>query len=70
MGNCFMHVKHVSRGVFDRVSDRISKEGLKNTVTIYYNGTDLYGDISIEGKPGYSDDYKNALIIFTEEYCK
>lgn len=70
MSENYATYKHVSRGVFDNVSDRISKDdSLKMAITICYNGTNLYGDLSIEANAGHSKEYKKALQIFNEEYC-
>lgn len=63
--------KHVSRDVFNRVSDRVYDDPLtKIPIIIYYNGTNLYGDITIEASGGNGKAYKKALMIFNEEYCK
>ena len=65
--------KHVTREVFNRVSDRIQNHKdieVKVHNTVYYNGTNLYGDLTIEGFAGYGDAYKEAVRIFTEEYAK
>lgn len=63
--------KHVSREVFNKVSDRVKEnDTIYPHVTIEYNGTSLYGDLTIEGLGGYGKEYKEALKIFNEEYCK
>lgn len=63
--------KHISREVFNRVSDRLQNDyGIISHITIYYDGTNLYGDLTIEGQGGYSKEYKEALQVFNEEYCK
>lgn len=63
--------KHVSREVFNAVSDRIRADKETNIpITVYYNGTNLYGDVTIEATAGNSKAYKKALTIFNEEYCK
>lgn len=63
--------RHISREVFNRVSDRLTNNhSTIPHVTIYYNGTYLYGDLTIEGQGGYSKEYKEALQVFNEEYCK
>lgn len=63
--------RHISREVFNKVSDRIRDDNrIDLHVTVYYNGTNLYGDLTIEGQGGYSKEYKKALEIFNEEYCK
>lgn len=63
--------KHVSREVFNNVSDRIKdNDSVYTCTTIWYNGTSLYGDMTIEGRAGYTREYKKALQIFNEEYCK
>ncbi len=63
--------KHISRDVFNRVSDRLKDDyGITPHITIYYDGTNLYGDLTIEGHGGYSKEYKEALRVFNEEYCK
>lgn len=62
--------KHISREVFNRVSDRLKDDyGTTPNITIYYNGTNLYGDLTIESR-GYSLVYWEVLRIFNEEYCK
>lgn len=36
--------KHISRDVFNRLSDRLKDDyGITPHITIYYNGTNLYG---------------------------
>lgn len=62
--------EHISRAVFNTVSDRVRTDGLDMHVTISYNGTSLYGDLEIEGQVGYGKEFKKALCIFNEEYCK
>ena len=63
--------KHVSREIFNKVADRVEADTeLYSHVTIEYRGTNLYGDMVIEGHGGYSKEYKKALVIFNEEYCK
>ena len=60
--------KDVSRDVFNAVADRIrADKELDIPITIYYNGTALYGDVTIGGA---SKEFKKALSIFNEEYCK
>lgn len=55
----------------DAVADRIrADKELDIPITIYYNGTALYGDVTIEGRGGASKEFKKALSIFNEEYCK
>lgn len=58
--------KHVPREVFNKLSDRLFESNLYLNVTVYYNGTNLYGDLTIEGKS--SKEYKEALRIFNDEY--
>lgn len=63
--------KDVSRDVFNAVADRIrADKELDIPITIYYNGTALYGDVTIKGRGGASKEFKKALSIFNEEYCK
>lgn len=63
--------KDVSRDVFNAVADRIrADKELDIPITIYYNGTALYGDVTIEGRGGASKEFKKALSIFNEENCK
>lgn len=63
--------QHVSREVFNAVSDRVHADKETNIpITVYYNGTDLYGDVTIVATAGNSKAYKKALTIFNEEYCK
>lgn len=63
--------RHVKRDVFNAVADRIyADEKMRPHVYIYYSGSALYGDVTIEGSGGYSQEYKKALQIFNEEYCK
>lgn len=63
--------KHISREVFNKVCDRLKdNHGIIPHVTVYYKGTDLYGDLTIEGSGGYGREYKKALEVFNEEYCK
>lgn len=63
--------KHISRDVFNKVCDRLKSDDKINPhVMIYYNGTNLYGDLTIEGHGGYGEEYKKALLVFNEEYCK
>lgn len=62
--------KHISRDVFNRISDRLKDDhGIDSHITIYYNGTNRYGDLTIEGQGGYGKEYKEALRVFNEEYC-
>lgn len=63
---------HVSRKVFNMVCDRLKNDydEFISHVTIYYSGTNLYGDLTIEGHGGYGEAYKKALQVFNEEYCK
>lgn len=61
----------VKFSVFAGVSDRVREDHkLRAHVTLYYNGTNLYGDVTINGSGGYSDEYKKVLAIFLEEYSK
>lgn len=60
--------KHVPRNVFNTLSERIQKENIN--VALRYNGTNLAGDLAIEGCAGCGNDYKKALQMFNEEYCK
>lgn len=63
--------KHVSRGVFNRVCDRVDKDPeMEISVFVYYNGTNLYGDVTIEATGGNSKAFKKALQIFNDEFCK
>lgn len=63
--------EEVSREVFNRVCDRIQEDyNLKIYVTVYYNGSSYSGRLTIEGCGGYGTEYKKALQIFNEEYCK
>ncbi|MCI9004437.1 MAG: hypothetical protein HFH39_04195 [Lachnospiraceae bacterium] len=71
MTDYFAKYKHVRRNIFNNVADRIeSIDELRSRITVYYNGSNLYGEVTIEGQPGYSAEYKKALAIFVEEYCK
>lgn len=71
MRECHAEFGHVSREVFNAVSDRVYADKLtKIPITIYYNGTNLYGDITIDACNGNSKAFKKALQIFNEEYCK
>lgn len=60
--------KHVSRNVFNTLSERIEDEGV--LVVLRYNGTNRAGDLTVEGCAGNGNDYKKALQMFNEEYCK
>lgn len=63
--------RHVEREVFNAVADRIHADKSAGAhVMMHYNGTALYGDVTIECLGGYPQDYKKALQIFNEEYCK
>ena len=63
--------KHVSREVFNRVCDRVNEDPeTEIPVFVYYNGSDLYGDVAIEATGGNSQAFKKALQIFNEEFCK
>lgn len=65
MGNEVIY-KNVKRKVFDEVSDlcECKKEGRNpffTNVTVYYDGTNLKGDMRIEVKAGESSLYKIML---------
>lgn len=60
----------VKASVFYRVSERIKQANIDSFITVWYNGTSLYGDIIISEHAGHSKEYKQALQIFVEEYCK
>lgn len=63
--------KHVRRNIFNNVADRIEAiDELRSSIMVYYDGSNLYGDVTIEGRAGCSAEYKKALAIFVEEYCK
>ena len=63
--------RDVKREVFTNLSDRIeSEDNLWSVVTVYYNGTNIKGALTIDCRAGYSDAYKKALDMFNEEYCK
>lgn len=63
--------KEIPRNVFNAVADRIQADVKLNIpITINYNGTALRGDVSIEGRGGATKEFKEALKIFNEEYCK
>ena len=71
MSNYHAEFKHVSREVFNAVSDRIiSDRSMNPSINIRFNGSHLYGDMIIDGSAGNQGAYKKALQIFTEEYCK
>ena len=55
----------VTRAVFDAVSDRPHDNA---TVTIYYNGTNFRGSLTIDTRT--SIDMKKALTIFLEEFSR
>ena len=62
-------IKHVERGIFNKVADRIYSENM-NSVTVNYHGTQKYGDITLVGTAGNSKEFKKAVHILAEEYCK
>lgn len=61
----------VPREVFTKVSDRIESDAaLYACMTIEYEGTNLFGDMALIGRPGYRAEFLKALQIFIEEYSK
>lgn len=59
--------KDVSRDVFNAVADRIrADKELDIPITIYYNGTALYGDVTIKGRGGASKEFKKHLAFLTK----
>ena len=65
----YVTIKHVERGIFNKVSDRVYSEGM-GSVIINYHGTQKYGDITIVGTTGNSKEFKRTVCILAEEYCK
>lgn len=62
--------KNVSREVFDRVIERVNNHedrDVRHHTTVYYNGTNLRGDLAIEFIGGYARAYKKVLQIVSEE---
>lgn len=70
MKGCVATYANIRRRVFDKVSNRIESDDDLYSVIVYYNGTNLYGDVRIEGRPGNQSAYQKALQIFLEEYCE
>ena len=63
--------ENVSREVYNKAADRIDED--KETfveVTTYYNGTSLYGTVTIKARSGADNAYNKALQMFIEEFCK
>lgn len=63
----------VDREVFTDLSERLKKEvnyDVWTHVTLHYIGSNIRGDLTIDGRAGYGDSYKKALKMFNEEYCK
>ena len=54
----------VTRAVFNSVSDRLHDD----MVTIYYNGSNLRGSLTIDARTGIQ--MEKALKIFLEEFSK
>ena len=59
----------VKREVFEALCAQISDDdGVWLHVTINYNGTNLRGNLTIEGHGGYFYEYVKTLDIFVKEY--
>lgn len=59
----------VRRCQFEEISNRIEEDrDMKSDVTLYYEGTNLYGSLRIECTP--STTFKKALLIATEVITK
>lgn len=58
-------INNVSRAAFNHVCDAAKDRELK--VDISYNGTDLSGVLTIEGRGGYSRHYYALLKLLVNE---
>lgn len=64
----YVEISKVERKVFNRVSDRIKEDTeLYAGVTVYYDGTSLYGTLRFES--AQTSLLKKSLQILTEEFC-
>ena len=56
---------------FRKLADAVAeKESAFGKVTVKYNGTNLYGDLTIEmGSVNYRDQYKKCVKYFLDECC-
>ena len=66
--------ENVKKEVFDEVSHKINESYKTDNdllhVTIYYKGTNIKGDLTIETSGGYESAHKKVLKFFNDEYLK
>lgn len=55
----------VPRKTFSVLSERIKNEKLP--VDLYYEGSDICGQLSISGRTGHLAEYKNLLVFLINE---
>lgn len=67
----YAEFRNVEREIFNSVADRVNKDNsLFACINVRYAGNNLRGDVCIDGRGEISKEFKKALQIFMEEYCK